>query len=601
MSTRSAETYGHSRSLAVRSVLPFSLLLTALLLGGACRTGTEPAPAAEGGWLPRVQQAIAEKEYEASHNDLGLEAPNRSHNLRTYFDGPGIRAHDRTAEGSPELLGLSLVAMGRGEELSPLESGEVVSEGARVEVRRPGLVEWYVNTPTGPEQGFTLEAPPPGDGPVTLELSVRPGRAALERDRVVFSTPTGRRLEFGGLAAFDAVGTTVAARFQVPSGDRLRIVLAAENAVYPLTVDPLLTSTAEAQLESDQKNARLGWTVSGAGDVNADGYADVIVGASGYDSGQIHEGAAFVFLGNADSEGRLVRARQLRGGDDSTPVQPWGLSRDAQEFQVELQATHPGGRGHVKLEIETCAAGVPFDDLSCGRHLSASWTDVTASSGGVTLTETVDTLADDELHRWRARVLYAPFSVTQPGITPAPYPPHGPWRRYLGQSEEADVATPEDTDRDGVPDEVDNCSTIANGDQADSDRDLVGNVCDNCIGTGNPPASYPPNRTTTGGQLDDDADGYGNLCDAKFTPGPIVTALDTIEYKAAINRPITASTCGKATIGPCDRFDLDGASPVITALDTIAFKVMLNLPVGPKCTACGVDWVALPCVGDACP
>ena len=36
-----------------------------------------------------------------------------------------------------------------------------------------------------------------------------------------------------------------------------------------------------------------------AGDVNGDGYADVIVGAPDYDNGQTDEGRAFVYLGSA--------------------------------------------------------------------------------------------------------------------------------------------------------------------------------------------------------------------------------------------------------------------------------------------------------------
>ena len=39
--------------------------------------------------------------------------------------------------------------------------------------------------------------------------------------------------------------------------------------------------------------------MAGAGDVNGDGYADVIVGADYYDAGRPNEGAAFVFLGSA--------------------------------------------------------------------------------------------------------------------------------------------------------------------------------------------------------------------------------------------------------------------------------------------------------------
>ena len=58
-------------------------------------------------------------------------------------------------------------------------------------------------------------------------------------------------------------------------------------------------TTAAATLESNQTGAVLGASVAGAGDVNGDGYADVIVGARLYDRGQMDEGAAFVFLGSA--------------------------------------------------------------------------------------------------------------------------------------------------------------------------------------------------------------------------------------------------------------------------------------------------------------
>ena len=105
-----------------------------------------------------TQQGLAMREYEASENGLGLQAPNRAHDLRIYFTTSGIRVHDRTPEAA-ELLALSLTAIGRGDALMPVPPGELVSQGARVEIRRPGLVEWYENSPAGLEQGFTLAAP----------------------------------------------------------------------------------------------------------------------------------------------------------------------------------------------------------------------------------------------------------------------------------------------------------------------------------------------------------------------------------------------------------------------------------------------------------
>ena len=58
-----------------------------------------------------------------------------------------------------------------------------------------------------------------------------------------------------------------------------------------------------------------------------------------------------------------------------------------------------------------------------------------------------------------------------------------------------------DQDGDGVADDVDNCPTTANTNQADADGDGVGNVCDNCPTTAN------------ANQVDTDIDGKGDVCD----------------------------------------------------------------------------------------
>jgi hypothetical protein len=51
--------------------------------------------------------------------------------------------------------------------------------------------------------------------------------------------------------------------------------------------------------ESNQADAHYGYAVATAGDVNGDGYDDVIVGAPYYDNGQTNEGRVWVYHGSA--------------------------------------------------------------------------------------------------------------------------------------------------------------------------------------------------------------------------------------------------------------------------------------------------------------
>ena len=356
---------------------------------------------------------------------------------------------------------------------------------------------------------------------------------------------------------------------------------------------------SESQLGSSL--VRLGYDVAGIGDWNGDGFADVAL--SDPDS---PNGNAYGFFGNDSwfiEPYNPRRANPRQATADATPlrVQPFGLSNAQDSFSVQMPGTHPDGRGRVKLQIETCPAGAAFGSLACSITTQPSWIDSGTTASGPTLTQLVGGLQDDNLYRWRARVLRAPFRVTQPGITAPANPPHGPWRRLFGGAFEADIRTGlgivADADLDGVANAVDNCPTIPNPLQADGDVDAVGDDCDNCTAVANPRVSagdfsLNPWMTLTGDQRDDDHDGYGNKCDAKFpgVAGTLVGSGDLTQFRASNGKNRTGDTCGTLGTRPCAIFDLDESSLLIGTPDLSRFRLLNGKAPGPRCTAC-----PLPC------
>ena len=285
---------------------------------GACASIARPASSAQPeDWASKAQLSISKREYEATDAGAGLQAPNRALGLRTYFEPAGARIVDRDDEAS-ELMRLHTVGVGRGgEERAP--SGALEVDGARVELRRAGIVEWYENAETGIEQGWTLTERPTGEGALAIEIDLGGATASIDGDHASVVTAGDLKFEYGALSAKDSNGAVLAARMESASAGRVRLVVDDSTAIYPITVDPTLTQPAFATLMADQASAAMGYSVAGAGDVNNDGFDDVIVGAGLYDAGQTDEGAAFIYLGGpngiasggpAAASARLSRTRQ---------------------------------------------------------------------------------------------------------------------------------------------------------------------------------------------------------------------------------------------------------------------------------------------------
>jgi hypothetical protein len=76
------------------------------------------------------------------------------------------------------------------------------------------------------------------------------------------------------------------------------------------------------------------------------------------------------------------------------------------------------------------------------------------------------------------------------------------------------IAAADDTDGDAIADDVDNCPTVANEDQANIDMDDLGDACDPDLdGDGRPNADDNCPAVSNGPQTDGDDDGAGDACD----------------------------------------------------------------------------------------
>jgi len=181
-----------------------------------------------------------------------------------------------------------------------------------------------------------------------------------------------------------------------------------------------LSATSNWTAESDQVEAYFGISVSTAGDVNGDGYSDVIVGAYRYDNGQSDEGRAFVYYGNGGS-GLRSTIQQYRPGT-STIIGPHGKTGSDGQIRFNGFAKSPYGRADGKLVYEYVENGSAFGSIVNSSGSQAGNSDLGTTITGIQLNEDVGGIPTMKNYRWRARVQYSPVNN--------PYQVFSPWRYY---------------------------------------------------------------------------------------------------------------------------------------------------------------------------
>ncbi|MBK7434211.1 MAG: FG-GAP repeat protein [Chitinophagaceae bacterium] len=124
-------------------------------------------------------------------------------------------------------------------------------------------------------------------------LSLSPNNTPDDADQ--FAAQFGISIASAGDVNGDGYSDVIIGAWQYDDG----LVDEGRAFVYHGSATGLSATPNSTPDDADQTNANFGISVASAGDVNGDGYSDVIIGAYQYDDGFVDEGRAFVYHGSA--------------------------------------------------------------------------------------------------------------------------------------------------------------------------------------------------------------------------------------------------------------------------------------------------------------
>ncbi len=249
-------------------------------------------------------------EYELSPAMGGWQAANRAQDLRAQFLPGGVDLVRRTSPQPAWRLFLSLHASGPAGSTRPAGSAPPQASGRTVRYERPGVVETWENTEGGLR--LRVEVDSSAAGPATVEYGLATGleaQASTDGGEISFYEAGARVMRLRLTGAHDGRGGPLPARM-APGPGGLTLSQEGDPAASSVTFELMLTGpggtplgpglsrTPDWTMDGDQDTGRLGWSVSSAGDVDGDGYSDLLIAASEYDDGQTDEGKVYLYMGS---------------------------------------------------------------------------------------------------------------------------------------------------------------------------------------------------------------------------------------------------------------------------------------------------------------
>ena len=250
-------------------------------------------------WESHIKNSIQSLEYQFQKkaNDT-YQATNRKRNLRASIFQNNFELTSRTSSNDNWKIQYQLKQISKDHKNYSISNLKPEHKKNKLKIKNNEVDIVYQNSDSGIRQDFIVHKKIESDGLLKVKIEIStPFKLIASKEKLVHVKNGKSFVSYENLNVFDANQIKLPAHFELEK-NTLAIVVDDRNAKYPITIDPLST-TPNWSTEQNQADASFGYAIAFAGDVNYDGYGDVIVGAPNYDNGFTDEGAVFLYYGSS--------------------------------------------------------------------------------------------------------------------------------------------------------------------------------------------------------------------------------------------------------------------------------------------------------------